>query len=440
MEVLPKIVRQRLRSGAKPGAHPQADLLTAFAETQLGDRERARVVEHLSRCEDCREVVFLSAPQPETVQVVGTIPTRAGWLSWAELRWGAAVVCVVVVGTAVTLHRQSLKRPDVGENAASDNAQRIAPSSAPMGTVATARNRNAPAEATVGAASPGKGADEDKSAARLTTAERPSPRAMSARPNLPMQFDRSRQINRNENGLAASAGPGPVSRLAAPPPALLAKAGGAEPRAEQESDQNKKQTLAEASRDTANVSSLNEMVTLEAEPSPAMKSANAGVASRKSAPESTVAGNGTAGASPQTKASPAPAGALTYGLARGEKMKMDSAATKPEARWRLAPGGALQRSWGGDNWESVSVGGKTIPLQALAALQAEVWVGGANGRLYHSADAGLHWAQVVPKSKGKSLAAGIIDIEFSDVQNGKVTTANGEIWTTSDAGQTWQQD
>ena len=40
MEQLPKIAQQRLQATAKAGTHPDPDLLTAFAEKSLNERER----------------------------------------------------------------------------------------------------------------------------------------------------------------------------------------------------------------------------------------------------------------------------------------------------------------------------------------------------------------------------------------------------------------
>jgi hypothetical protein len=85
--------------------HPDPNLLTAFVERSLKSGDRVRVLEHLSACSNCREVVSFSAMQPET-STVSLAPSASGWLSWPALRWGAAVACVVVVGAAVTLHQK----------------------------------------------------------------------------------------------------------------------------------------------------------------------------------------------------------------------------------------------------------------------------------------------------------------------------------------------
>ena len=112
MAEIPKIVGQRLRANAAAGDHPDANLIGAFLERSLAKGEKVRVVEHLSRCTSCREIVSLAANQPSIADAVSTVPVIRGaaWLSWPVLRWGAAMACVVVVGAVVTLHQQSSRR------------------------------------------------------------------------------------------------------------------------------------------------------------------------------------------------------------------------------------------------------------------------------------------------------------------------------------------
>src|SRR6267154_5355521 len=64
---VPKIVYDRLRTAApEPGSnavarpHPDADLLTAFAEQALSAPEREEVLHHLALCGNCREVLSLA--------------------------------------------------------------------------------------------------------------------------------------------------------------------------------------------------------------------------------------------------------------------------------------------------------------------------------------------------------------------------------------------
>jgi photosystem II stability/assembly factor-like uncharacterized protein len=107
-------------------------------------------------------------------------------------------------------------------------------------------------------------------------------------------------------------------------------------------------------------------------------------------------------------------------------------------RWTLSSDGTLQRSLdAGRTWATIPVAGNSV-FRALAAVGADIWVGGSAGSLYRSLDAGEHWLQVKPASSGKVLTADIIGVEFTDANHGKLTTADEQIWTTADAGQTWQ--
>jgi hypothetical protein len=105
MVEISKIVGQRLAAIARPEDHPDANLLGAFAERALGNRERAQVLEHLSRCMSCREVVSLSSMPSERAQIV-SVASGPGWLSWPILRWGV-VACVVTVGAVVAIHKKN---------------------------------------------------------------------------------------------------------------------------------------------------------------------------------------------------------------------------------------------------------------------------------------------------------------------------------------------
>lgn len=116
MQNIPKIVRERLnaasavvRPDASSSAHPDADLLTAFAERSLLEFERAAVLEHLSRCGDCREVVALALPASEEVSgpvLTGVRTSSRGWLSWPALRWAFVAAGVAVIAAVGVLRYQ----------------------------------------------------------------------------------------------------------------------------------------------------------------------------------------------------------------------------------------------------------------------------------------------------------------------------------------------
>ena len=86
MEQLPKIVQQRLQATAKAGVHPDPDLLTAFAEKSLNERERGQVLQHLAQCADCRNVISLAIPEveaaPSTPAKLRTADPKRSCLAW----------------------------------------------------------------------------------------------------------------------------------------------------------------------------------------------------------------------------------------------------------------------------------------------------------------------------------------------------------------------
>jgi len=82
MSDLPNIVRERLKT-APAGLHPDPNLLGAFAEQALSDRERTQVLDHLARCGECREVVALATPPTAIVDGRDTAyVSKAPWFSW----------------------------------------------------------------------------------------------------------------------------------------------------------------------------------------------------------------------------------------------------------------------------------------------------------------------------------------------------------------------
>src|SRR5256885_5757565 len=122
MQSVPKIVRDRLQAAMPAVNHPDADLLTAFAEQSLPAEERATVLEHLARCGDCRDVVALALPPTETLQA-GARPIRSAWFTWPALRWGFVAAGVVIVASIGFLQLQRHSESSKMAAVSSPNAQ-----------------------------------------------------------------------------------------------------------------------------------------------------------------------------------------------------------------------------------------------------------------------------------------------------------------------------
>jgi photosystem II stability/assembly factor-like uncharacterized protein len=101
--------------------------------------------------------------------------------------------------------------------------------------------------------------------------------------------------------------------------------------------------------------------------------------------------------------------------------------------WGLSPDGNVQHSLdSGATWQIVSVG-EGLHFRAIGSVGNDVWVGGSAGALYRSVDAGQSWAKLPAISDDD-----ITRIEFSDQRNGVVETVKGQVWSTSDGGQSWR--
>ena len=152
----------------------------------------------------------------------------------------------------------------------------------------------------------------------------------------------------------------------------------------------------------------------------------------------------------QTRADAAPVPATVSGFAGGQAkgtMLQKAVATNapsrmrtvPIAQWRLTAEGAVQRSLdSGHSWLNALVS-RDVAFRSLCSIKQEVWVGANAGALFHSVDSGQTWNQVQPAAANQKLTSDIVHIEFSDPANGLVSTSTGEVWSTSDGGQSWRR-
>jgi hypothetical protein len=380
---VPNIVTRRLqaaKTGVPEEAHLDPDLMTAFVEKALPQREHSRTLEHLAHCANCREVIALSLPeQPDIAAATPIIPARATWLSWPVLRWGTLAACVVVVGAAVTLHYQLIRAGQPSITASSTDAP-------------TARSQFSQAPA-------GESARDTKQVAAQVP---PEPQKSEARLDRPAPTERTGDGNSAIQGNIPAAG----NKL----------------QAEHEA--------APAHRQTEDVAGASPLLA-NAEPAADSSQLVPGRAKDEfdafPAAKTGMSLNGTI----DTAKQPTPTSAM---IAR--------AATVPAnvtPRWTLTSDGMLQRSIdSGKTWETILVASPGT-FRALTANGFDIWVGGAKAALYHSIDAGQHWMKVQPAAADESLTADIIGIEFTDLLHGTLTTADQQAWITADAGQTWQK-
>jgi hypothetical protein len=474
MQDVPKIVLERLNAEALPADHPDAGLLTAFAEHSLSQSERASVMVHIARCVDCRDIVALALPPTEATQLIIT-PAR-GWFTWPALRWGFVAVGVVAIASIGVLQYQrgqaqksaalsSITRTESVANEAKNQLPTPAAVSQPSGTEKQPA-AEASADAIGGNSKPAK--NEPK---QLNTASEPRSSAASSRsgldiaealkrgkvhagPSFPSQQQQQQQIPSTgaQNAFAQAA---PISTTQASVSAPTSPAGQAvpvtvtsQPSANDAEAQATNATVAgqiEEAEDKVLRSKPPETVTVEV-------SSAAPVAETSDSSQQEM---------PKAIGDPSNGRNLTALVAL---------VPASQFRWAISPAGSLQRSSdGGSTWQNVNVVSNLAPTSNLAyaanvvavakakknenthksiaspifhavtAAGPDVWAGGSNAALYHSADGGDHWTQVLPSDASTALTGDIVSLEFPDPQHGKVTTSTPEVWTTSDAGQTWQK-
>jgi hypothetical protein len=104
MPELTSILRARLEAGEEPKEHPDADILTAYAEGILPSGERNQVLLHISLCNQCRDVVALIMPEavameateeePGTMVAAGLPVPRRAWFLSPRFALAASLVAV----------------------------------------------------------------------------------------------------------------------------------------------------------------------------------------------------------------------------------------------------------------------------------------------------------------------------------------------------------
>jgi Photosynthesis system II assembly factor YCF48/Putative zinc-finger len=459
MRDVPKTVLKRLQETAAAGTHPDADLLTAFAEQSLAESERARVMEHLAGCTDCREVLALALPAMEAVAVAAsTKPARSRWFTWPVLRWGVAVAGIIAIASiGIVQYRQRQKNDTLVSSLASPHETTAAPQQARP---------------------PSPAASESQEYLQQIVKERQEQAQKKALA--------SRADNLAENMLARSANPAsPAARaMHSAPPGTAAggsirsgSAGRAAPKA-----------ALSPRRDTFAVAAGAKNATPQAAAKPAPSpSASQAVEATSSSQTVEVVESQVAPVTPTAKdrasdqldekqkelpsqydSSKSSSVLEAKNIAAAQ---VASGTQRVSPRWSISADGALQRSLDeGKTWLDVNVNSGQVSgtsnmsvtaesthgpenrkkkveaqpspspvFRAVSAQGAEVWAGGSAAMLYHSTDSGAHWTRVLPSSPGATLTGDITSVEFSDAQHGRISTSAGEVWTTADDGQTWHR-
>ncbi len=416
MSELPKIVRARLQMQFAE-MHPDADVLTAFYEQALPESERGPVLAHLAECSECRDVVGMALPAIEDTDVRVARPGSV-W-GWPQMvRWGSLVACLVVVGAAVLMHHPGtgvVVRPATEADVMAqrdDAAVAAKDKSVASPEPAPAQNSRADAEQkkAVGTLSE-KGMAQPAPVQPRTIEPSLTSNNKAAGDQAPKAMLDHRATTYVTGG--AFGGElrqhGAMSR-AVPAPATAMKTESVEVAAEQ---------TAVTVAPTAPASDLKPAET------PGRAKAGAGVSANDAVtPEP---GSAILAQSFNKNSQANPAG-------------VPASLTKMPAQFELSPEGQLRRSFdSGKTWEAVPLVDR-VKFNAIAVMGPEVWVGGAAGVLYHSADNGRQWKLMKPSVSDVTLTADITSVRFTDMQHLAVFTSDGQVWTTVDGGLNWQRN
>lgn len=484
MEKVPKIALLRLqasaaqarRDKASPGeAHPDADLLTAFTEHSLAEGERARVMEHLARCGDCREVVALALPDVEAVAVRGSVTAARNWLSWPVLRWSVVAAGILLVASVGVLQYQQRHQPSAALNAKLIPQERISDTAAqsPSPAPATASKAIATPLQSGKPPEPPKPAPPNAHPALPSNQSPPSARAVS--PQLLGRGDSEGATARSGNAGGADFASGSGGHFVFAPSAKNAPSSA--PTVGNPSPAPARRLAVPSSSETVEVSAAAPVTTTPSEAQDQLA---------ENQPAQTVHDHALANlavvdkAKKPVSAQAVPASAPAFAPPAMPLQTSPGLMQHASPRWTISSAGALQRSFdAGKTWEDVNVvsamsaslskqqggvaGGaitenrmgvkKTLKenvkeksqpnstpvFRAVSAVGPEVWAGGSAAMLCHSVDSGTNWIRVLPTSDEAVLTGDITAIEFSGPQNGRITTSTYEIWTTADDGQTWRR-
>lgn len=413
MTELPKSVSNRLAAqqpaSGSTGEHPDADLLTAFAERALSDGERERVVSHLAHCETCREVVSFALPPFEAAPE--HVASHRTWFSMPSVfRWGVASATAVVVLAAVLLHQ-----PEHTATMSDGDVKKAVTAQQYTGAAPTGAKTEAPAVSTgEQAAAAGTGGRKEAMAS-----PRPSPRKAGGKTEFARvlsygsanESNQEPALNREPARTASSFDAAQMSRLRRAP--ALARS---------------RQAQASAAATGAGLASRPALRTIAPPLIPRTNSAVSPTATPLTAESARATVQGSL---PETDAGNR--GAIIDGASVSAEKKRSAA---PRAFWSISSAGEVQRSYDKVTWQTIDLG-QGIAFHVVTSIGSDVWAGGSGGVLCHSPDSGSSWQKVPVGTPQQRVSDTITRLEFKDMHNGTLTTATGDEWFTYDAGQTW---
>jgi hypothetical protein len=467
MPELSNSIRQRLGSRPAPATHPDADILTAYAEQLLPAGERNQITEHLAACSFCREVVYLSLPAVPELTTVHTLPVSSRFWKFGY-RWAGAVA-VLAIAAVLVIPRLPHKQPVQG-NAVTPQGSPAPVTQASVSktldsTPAADQSRDLP---TV----PSNTRSESLSANNRTRGAEVISRGngnVQSPPPVPIRVASEAAAPETAKDGVISSGPTPsvASILAASNQAKPVAPQGKEfknnnfyiaeertrslispdsyqyarqEQAKAEADRQKKQsTLTVAQNSDQDTASHKKSFLRSALPigpivsvMGTLKSAAAG-ASTASETMASDKGNSLAAAPVRPAISTKAVTSTAAGVSHEAPEAKRKVAGSDQLHWRIQDG-KLVNSADLNQWHEAYPGqGDEIQFKVVQAQGHEVWAGGTNTTLVHSWNGGVDWQKL---NLGDAASGDIEKISLSGADV-LVKTSNGQHLISRDGGKTW---
>jgi Photosynthesis system II assembly factor YCF48/Putative zinc-finger len=378
MAELPKIVKSRLaqQRSADFAAHPDANLLAAFAEQTLLERERMAVSAHLAQCADCRESLALAGMAQPVAEPAAAAPKRHWFLEW---RWvGAAAAACFVIAVVLQYRVQPPATEKTNYAVAS-----------PMGAAPVPR--------------PAQPAQQIAAAQRLKVEhlkkalQIPAPPSHAQEQTPPTVMTQLNVTTPERNPAAVT----PVEAPALSGQADILAQSGLEPKAF-------RAETAETARAQKDIAAFQ----------------------AKSGPSANVFVQGMVARAPLAAARTASR------LSKATVLWSINASPGTAGNAH----GVVERSLdAGKTWEVVPLS-DDVSFRVVASAGPHVWAGGTSGALFHSADGGAHWERITVSDEGDKPNGTIVNIDARDANLIKITTSSGEKWISSDGGRQWKRE
>ena len=382
---IPKPMLDTLAREAAPADHPSADVLAAFVERALVEGEKQLVTDHLARCAECREVVFLTsdATEEEVQEPAGKLVAAAAlgeqdhpvveqaaasirrpvaaakprWRSTSKWVWAVPVAAMFLLGAGYLLRKSYVAAPAVREIASKTVPEK-----------ASGRPEQLPEATPTPPAPAAKG--------RPKMAPATTPPAQKA-PTV------NADVIAMNSAAPAPAGRATVQLKSAPP-----------------------------------------------QPSPEAPVIAIGGAVAGTAPIAPRA-NGFAPTTGETDRQYRAADSLNLSVNRA----LAGAVRTAHPGWRVTLQGHLEHLMS-EGWSRV-LADQTSAFRAVSVIGNDVWAGGNDGMLFHSGDGGVHWNRLsIPSASGTETVT-IVSIRFDDAQHSVVVAGIGASYSTTDGGVTW---